>query len=140
MPFQSPFNAIANTIGAERSLFSITDTETVDAPTALKAVGQFSMNAANFGSASTFIFRSAFHVSSGALTGTVTLYNLTDGEVVASFATSSTTPQAQEANLTVGVGVGDLKTSARIYEVRISVTGALVTDVLTVGSGMLVIN
>jgi len=140
MPYQSPFNAIANTIGAERSLFGITDTESVDGPTALKAVGQFSMNAGNFGSSTTFRFSSTFQVSDAALTGTVTLYNLTDAEVVASFTTSATSPQNQVALLTLGAAAGNLKISPKIYEIRMSVTGGGPTDLLNVGSAMLVVN
>ena len=40
----------------------------------------------------------------------------------------------QLSALTVGVAPGDLKTTSKLYEVRISVTGADVTDILSVGS------
>lgn len=57
---------------------------------------------------------------------TVELYNVTDGEVLGTTVLSSTsgTPEAKESGeITCGVAVGDLKTSKKLYEVRVILTG-----------------
>jgi hypothetical protein len=140
MPFQSPFNAIRNQFRIPQ--ITITEGQSVDATSGVLATGQFGLNAANYPSGAVFRFRSTLSVSSGALTGTVLLYNLTDGEVVSAttLSTSSTTPDSQVGlDIPVGVIAGNLKPSLKTYEVRLSVTGALPTDVAFLGSAALVI-
>jgi hypothetical protein len=135
MPFQSPFNAIRNQFRVPRRL--LTETKAQDALSGSLTVAQFQFNAAQYPSGTVFRLGVTFHVSDGSLTGTVLLYNLTDAEVVtnSTFTTSSTTPDSQVSSaLIVGAAAGNLKTSAKTYEVRISVTGASPVDVVTVGS------
>jgi hypothetical protein len=140
MPFQSPFNAIRNQFRPPQ--ITITEGQSVDATSGVLAIGQFGFNAANYPFGTEFRFRSTLSVSGGALTGTVLLYNLTDGEVVSAttLSTSSTTPDSQVGlDIPVGVIAGNLKPSAKTYEVRLSVTGALPTDIVNLGSAALVI-
>jgi hypothetical protein len=73
----------------------------------------------------------------------VQLYNLTDGEAVTNglLSTSSTSPVALTgSDLIVGSAAGNLQDSAKVYEIRISVSGADATDILTVGSVRLLIS
>ena len=97
-------------------------------------IGQFAYDASLYtGRYSTFKFRVVASVVA-TLTGTVTLYNLTDGETVATLNTiTATSPTKYEATLTVGAAAGNLKTSEKIYEVRASVTGASSNDIIDVG-------
>lgn len=140
MPFQSPFNAIRNQFRVPRRL--LTETKAQDALSGPLTVGQFRFDASQYPAGTAFRLGVTFHVSDGSLTGTVLLYNLTDAEVVtnSTFTTSSTTPDSQvSSDLIVGAATGNLKTSSKTYEVRISTTGAAPVDVVTVGSVELII-
>jgi hypothetical protein len=135
MPFQSPFNAIRNQFRSPR--YQIADTQAQDATSGTLSVGQFAFNASQYPSGTEFRLLVTFYVSNGGLTGTVFLYNVTDGETVtnSTLTTSSTSPDSQVSlALPVGVAVGDLKPTSKVYEARISVTGAAPTDIVTVGS------
>jgi len=140
MPFQSPFNALRNQFRPPRLL--LTETQATDAVSGTLVVGQFQFNASSYPDGTEFRLTSTFHVSDGSLTGTVLLYNLTDAETVtnSTLTSSLTAPDSQVSSaLPVGAGAGQLKTSAKTYEVRISVTGTLPVDMVTVGSVSLAI-
>jgi hypothetical protein len=85
-------------------------------------------------------FRATLNVSSGAVTGTVKLYNLTDGEFVnsATLSTSSTTLGTIETTVTVGYGANEMPPASKTYELRVENDGSLVTDITYVGSVYLV--
>lgn len=142
MPYDSPFAAIQATVGGgpASDRLQLADTEAVDATVGTRAIGQFQFNAGNYTGVS-FRFTVTLSVSLGSLTGTALLYNVTDGEVVAttSLATSATTPTALISPvLTVGSNPGDFQDAPKLYEVRLSVTGSLVTDIVSLGSAALV--
>jgi hypothetical protein len=67
-------------------------------------------------------------------TGTVQLYNLTDGAPVATLGTftSATPTKLVSADIS-----GSLPASEKVYEIRISVTGSTAADTITVGSAVL---
>jgi hypothetical protein len=141
MPFQSPFNALRNQF--RRPRYQIADTQSTDATSGTLSVGQFSFNPAAYPAGTGFNLTVTFSVSDGALTGQVLLYNVTDGEVVtnSTLTTSSTAPDGQTSlALPVGGAAGDLKLSAKVYEARISVSGATAVDMVSVGSVALGIN
>jgi hypothetical protein len=105
------------------------------------ACGQFNWNASNweYGTYGTYVFAATLWVSGAtpAIGCTVQLYNVTDGEAVTLgvLTTTSNTPTYLTANLTCGAGAGLLKTSAKMYEVRVTLTGgADPTDTAYVGS------
>lgn len=138
MPYNSPFAAIrARQLPDQITLI---ESASVDNPGGTQALGQVEFAGANLGKAGSILtFGAVMSVSDGALTGTVQLYNVTDGEAVTSavLTTSSVAPAAQEVTVATGAGAGEFKLGTRIYEVRISVTGAGPTDILSVGSAYL---
>ena len=140
MPFLSPFNAIQSLFANARSLFSITESQSTDATSGTSALGQFTLDGSAWASSTTLQLQSVMSVSDGALTGTLILYNLTDAEVVATQTTSSTSPVSQSTPLTIGAAVGDIKTSAKTYEIRLSVSGSTAVDIVSLGSAVLVTN
>lgn len=135
MPYNSPFSAIR-----ARQLpdhITLIESASVDNPGGIQALGQVSLSGSSLAKpGSTLTFGGVMNVSDGALTGTVQLYNVTDGEAVtlAVLNTSSVAPDTQQATLTVGTGAGEFKPGVRVYEVRISVTGTDASDILSVGS------
>jgi hypothetical protein len=144
MPYDSPFSAVFDLLGGGGGSavvpFQLTDTESTDATSGLLAVGQIDFDPSEYVGATTFEFFATFSVTSGALTGSVALYNVTDAEVVTGtlFTGSNTTPARQGSGpLTVGPLAGNLKPTARIYEVRLAVSGSLPTDIITLGSAYL---
>ena len=135
MPYDSPMTAVK--AFRQRDVRHIADTESVAFPSGTLAVGQFQFDPNFYGQTATFRFIATMSTSKGSITGSVQLYNLTDGEAVAGglLQTSSTSPGLQfSAALTVGSAAGNLKDSSKLYEARISVTGVDVTDILSVGS------
>lgn len=57
------------------------------------------------------------------LTTNVQLYSLTDAEAISTLQfIDTTTPEKQEASLTIGAGAGEVDNAAKIYEIRIWVT------------------
>jgi len=129
-------------ISATRSQLFVASTQSQDATAGTLAIGQFAFNPSDWIGTSDFRFGGTVAVSNGALTGTVLLYNVTDAEVVTSttLTTSSVAPVKLESPaLTVGAAAGNLKNSEKIYEVRISVTGALLTDLITLGTAYMLV-
>jgi len=138
MPYDSPFSALLASMAPVTSM--LVSDEATDATSGTSAKGQIEIDPSGYPQGSTFEFLSTFSVSSGALTGTVSLYNVTDAELVVGtqLNTSSTTPVNQGSGpLTVGVAAGNLKPTARIYEVRFLVSGSLPTDIISLGSASL---
>jgi len=123
-------------VGNYRNQLFPTSDQSQDAVSGTLAVGRFAFNPTDW-AATTFYFGAVFSVTNALQTGTVLLYNVTDGEVVtgATLTTSSLPPVKQEsAALTVGVAAGNLKNTEKIYEIRLSITGALPTDVINLGT------
>lgn len=136
----SIFGAILEAARPEQQQ-QIASNEVVENPSGTVSIGQFAFDASLYSKGdsrySTFRLRVVASVSA-AVTGTVTLYNLTDGETVATISTiTNTAPTKYDAALTVGVAAGNLKTSEKIYEVRASVTGTTSADIITVGGAFL---
>lgn len=140
MPYESPFTAIrAMELPTVPVLAS---SQTNDATSGVKAVGQINFDPSGLVGRKFIAFQATCWVSNALLTGNVHLYNLTDGEVVTgtNFSFSNTTPGPQSSPpLTVGVNPGDIKPTAKVYEVRISVSGTLPTDVVSLGTANLLI-
>jgi hypothetical protein len=139
MPYDSPMTALRHL--QNPTVLRLATSETQDATSGVKAVGQVALDASAFTPGTTFWFIATLSVSNVALTGRVSLYNLTDGEIVTNsiLTTSSTTPvKVSGAALVVGVAPGNFKPSEKLYEVRIQVLGgALPVDIVTVGSVVL---
>lgn len=139
MPFDSPFSAIqaAQQPGSPRLLLA--ESAAVPGTSGTLALGQFAFDAGSFPGIS-FRFGVTLSVSSGSLTGLVQLFNVTDAEVVTgtSLTSSALSPTALLSPvLTVGAGAGNFKNTLKLYEVRLSVSGALVTDIASLGSAAL---
>ena len=134
MPFDSPFSALRGTRFPEA--VTVAETHAISASEGVSALGTFSF-AANIFSGGTVTFRAVLNVSDSALTGQAVLYNVTDAEVVSTLSTSSVSPVALSDTLTVGAGVGELRSTATVYEVRLSVSGTLSTEIVTLGSASL---
>lgn len=140
MPYDSPFSAIQAGQQPASPRLLLAESASVDATSGTRALGQFQFNAGNYTGVS-FLFTTVLSVSLGSLTGAVYLYNVTDGEVVAGTlqSTSALTPTAQISGvLTVGAAAGNFKNTAKLYEVRLQVSGSLVTDIVSLGSATLV--
>lgn len=137
MPFDSPFSAIQS-LGQRSDRITLAESANATATGGPQALGQFQFDAGLF-PGTTFSFEVVFSVSDGGLTGTVQLYNLTDGEVVASgnLSGSPTTPSLVSNTLVVGNGAGEFQDTSKLYEVRLSVTGTEPTDIVTLGSAVL---
>jgi len=103
-----------------------------------QALGQFEFDAGNF-SGTTFDFDVVLSVSNGSVTGSVQLYNITDSELVTTslLTTTGLTPSLLTNTLVVGSGAGQFQDTAKLYEVRLAVTGSLPTDIVTLGSAIL---
>jgi hypothetical protein len=117
--------------------FMLVSNEATDATSGTLALGQIEFDPGEYAGATVFEFLATFSVSGGTLTGTVSLYNVTDAEIVTgtTLTTASTTPvRLGSGALTVGAAAGNLKSTAKVYEVRLSVTGTLPTDIVTLGS------
>lgn len=139
MPFDSPFSAIQATAGQRADRITLVESANATGASGPQALGQFEFNAGSFPGTS-FEFEAVVSVSDGGLTGTVQLYNITDGELVASSTlnTSSTTPVQLDATLTVGSAAGEFQDTSKLYEVRLSVSGGTEpTDIVTLGSAIL---
>lgn len=104
------------------------------------SVGQIQLDASLWHSTATIKLRTTGLVGgiTGGLSLGVSLYNLTDGEAVtgASATVTATTWTAYASStLTVGSSAGNLKNSAKLYEVRLVLSnGANVADFGTVGT------
>lgn len=141
MPFESPFNALRNQ--NRKSRVHIVDAVSRDGASGTLATSAFQFNTTEYPAGTRFQFQTTLHVSSGTLTGTVTLYNLTDGEVVTgtNISTSSTSPQTTvSAIIPVGSAAGNLKDTDKTYEIRLSVSGGTdPTDIVYLGSAALIV-
>jgi len=118
----------------------VANNESVDGVVSTLALGAFAFNPAEYGGSSTFEFEVVLSASTGTLTATALLYNLTDAEDVtgATLTTSSTTPVKQNSgSLTVGTAAGNLKSTEKIYEVQIMNSGTLNTDQTYLGIAVL---
>lgn len=103
------------------SLISIAAREGHASDTYLVA-GQDQFNAADHalaGTALTLKFQAVASNGAAALTTHAQLYNLTDGEVIATLDFTSESATSAEAALVIGAGAGEIDLSAKIYEVRI---------------------
>lgn len=140
MPYDSPFTAIrAMNLP---TVLSLVTSETNDALSGVKALGQFTFTPLAFPGRRAILFRTTCWVSNAALVGIIQLYNVTDGEAVtgAGLTFNNTTPGQQTSlALTVGVNPGDIKPTSKVYEVRMSVSGTLLTDVVSLGTASLII-
>lgn len=79
--------------------------------------GAFTFNSADYTATSVIKFKSSGYVTGAALTGTVTLYNVTDDSTAATLTFTSVTLAEQLSNALA------LPSSKKIYEVRLKVTG-----------------
>ena len=86
-----------------------------------RVVGQVEFDPTSFGDPAdyTIKFRGVAKNGAGGLTTHCQLYNVSDAEAVATLDFTSLVVVLQEATLTVGAAVGNIKTSSKIYEARI---------------------
>lgn len=118
--------------------------EYVDGVTSQIAAGQIRFLPTEWGGSSllSYYFEVVLSVNDPLRTAQAWLYNVTDGEIVTgtTLSTSSTTPVAlRSAALTVGVAAGNLKTTAKVYEVRLSNDGTVITELSFLGSAMMIV-
>ena len=106
-----------------------------------KVVHQFQFNPLDYdldGATRTLTFEAVAANGDTGITTHVQLYNLTDGEAIATLNFTSQTPTAASSTLTEGAGVGQVDQSAKVYEVRIYVdTPDMVNDTIELGSASL---
>jgi hypothetical protein len=104
-------------------------------------VSQFQFNPLDYAinnTTRTLKFRAVAANGGGAALTQVQLYNLTDGEAIATLNFVSATPTAAEVALTEGPLAGQIDQSAKVYEVRIWVdTPDAVDDTIELGSAEL---
>jgi len=134
MPFESPLTALR-----QRQLpdiITLAETASVDFPSGTLGLGQFQFDGSTVIDGSNLTFTATASVT-GAVVGSVQLYNVTDGEIVDTLNFNTPTPTQQTSTLTIGAGAGEVKLTPTVYEVRISVTGTGPTDILAVGSVLL---
>jgi hypothetical protein len=98
---------------------------------------------ANVGFARSLIFRAVAANGDIGMTTSVTLYNLTDSDTVATLLFTSTTPTKQQITLTEGTGAGQIDPLEKVYEVRIGLTvppGGPTNTIELHGAEILVVN
>lgn len=84
-----------------------------------QVVGAFTFDKTDFSTATTIKFKATGYVTSGSLTGTLTMYNLTDSSSVAALTFTSVTIGEQ-----ISADVkASLPSSDKVYEFRLKVTG-----------------
>lgn len=135
MPFDSPMTAVRQL--GRKSRWTLVETASVDNPGGTQALGQFNFLPTFLGITANYRLQATFSTSKGSITGSVQLYNVTDGEAVTGglLQTSSTSPTTEVGVvLTVGSAAGNLKDTSKLYEIRASVTGSDATDILSIGS------
>lgn len=93
--------------------------ESHDSAATPKKVGAIAFNPSDYAPVGTVVFRAIAGNGNVGLTNTVELYNLTDGETVATLEFTSTNTTKDEATLTLGSGVGEVDSTEHIYEVRL---------------------
>ena len=113
--------------------------EVVDGVTKQVGLGAFSFDPTQY-TGSVIKFEVVLAVSNVAWTGTAKLFNVDDTEFVTSstLSTSATTPTKLSATLTLGNGAGELKLSAKVYEVWVYNDGAVAGDQTRLGSAQIV--
>ncbi len=106
-----------------------------------KVVSQFQFDPTDYdltGATRSLVFRAVAANGGGVASTNARLYNLTDGEAIATLNFTSATPTMKEATLTEGAGAGEVDLSAKIYEVRIFVDAPdAVDDTIELGSAEL---
>ena len=103
--------------------------------------GQFSFYPTEWGEESSFYFEVILSVTDVLRTAQVWLYNLTDMGIVTSSvqSTSNLDPTKLRAALSVGGAAGDFQSTEKVYEVRLSIDGTLVTEQATLGTATLIV-
>lgn len=135
MPHESPFGAVRAL--AQQGVISIIETTLVDNTQGVMSLGQISFDPRIYKPSTEFTLETVMSVSKVIITGSIQLYNLTDGEAVTNglLQTSSTSPVGLFGGImSVGSLPGDIKLALKLYEVRLSVTGSDASDILSVGS------
>lgn len=114
---------------------TLTETKQCSGVEVSKAVAQFRLAGTDLPPGLSYRLSLAHWVTDVALTGTWELYDLDNGEVIATGSTSSLSPTAATAALTLGTGAGELKDAATLYEIRLSIAGGTaLSDVYLLGS------
>jgi hypothetical protein len=97
-------------------------------------VGQISIDPTIWGKTDNTVFKFIVVASvSATATGCARLWNLTDGETVATLSFTSSTATEQTATLWQSNSYGNLKMSPKIYECQIWVTGTAPTNSIELG-------
>ncbi len=116
------------------------DAESHDSATP-KVVSQFQFDPTDYDTAvatRSLVFRAVVANGGGVASTNARLYNLTDGEAIATLNFTSATPTMKETTLTEGAGAGEVDLSAKVYEVRIFVDSPdAVDDTIELGSAEL---
>lgn len=81
--------------------------------------GAIAFNPVTYDPIEAIVFRAMAANGDTGLTNTVQLYNLTDGEVVATLSYTSTDIAKDEVTLVRGTGVGEIEDLEKVYEVRL---------------------
>ena len=98
---------------------------------------------ANGGYTRVILFRAVAANGDVDMTTSVSLYNVTDADPIATLSFTSTTPTKNEIVLVEGSGSGKIDQSEKIYEVRISLTsppGGPTNTIELYGAEILVVN
>jgi len=103
----------------------------VDGVTLNKVSCQFAFNPSDWPPGKQFFFGAILSVNDALRTGAVELHNLSDGETVTTgtLSTSNLNPAKVESSaLILGTAAGNLKTSEKVYEVRILNDGSVLSE------------
>ena len=113
------------------------DNQSVDGVTATLSLGEFEFTPRTN---ARLKFKAILYSSSGSLTASAQLYNVSDAEYVTSslVSTTNTSPTTLEADLSIGSAANLFKDTTKTYAVRISTTGTIITDEAFLGSAFLV--
>lgn len=102
------------------------------------ALAKIAFNPSDWGTGKTFRFGGTLAVDTGGRTATLLLQNLTDAEAVtigSLTGTTTTFTKVESGDLTVGVAAGDLKSTEKIYEIRLRIdSGSLAAQKALLGS------
>lgn len=106
-----------------------------------KVVSQFQFDPTDYDMAvatRSLVFRAVAANGGGVASTNARLYNLTDGEAIATLNFTSAAPTMKETTLTEGAGAGEVDLSAKVYEVRIFVDAPdAIDDTIELGSAEL---
>lgn len=109
----------------------------IDAVSGVVAENQHGLDPTVFPAGSTFWFFATGSVNDASATAYCSLYNVTDGELVAGSTltfTSTSDVRLDSSVLTTGSGTGQLKLALKTYEARMFVSGTGSTTIATIGS------